>query len=94
MTESESKLIVAFYEPFRYGLDGPVEVHMGNRSAEETADDMAEYAGAHPHLIYFIVDEETFRQYYRDILEPWMPALMRPGGPVVVDSMGNQVTNL
>lgn len=53
--------IVVGYQKGRAGSQ-TFEVHKGDKTAKETQDGIAEYAGEHPELIYMVVRESDYRQ--------------------------------
>jgi hypothetical protein len=64
------KYIVAYYDPTDSWRIGPVEVHVRpGETTKDVQDKIAGFAGEHPELIYFVVLEDDFRQYYRDKLQ-------------------------
>lgn len=75
MSHTQEDYIVAYYEPYRFGLDGPVRVHQRpGDTVKDVQDRMAEKierGEVSEHLIYFVVLEEDFRRFYQDILDRW-----------------------
>jgi hypothetical protein len=61
--------IVAFWDTHDYHQFGPTQVHRRKGdTVKDTQDRMAAYAGEHPEIIYTVVREDDFRQFYRDVL--------------------------